>query len=260
MIYQEASFIVSIENRFSQARGVDRVRKGNFGFIAGFIAGAMIFGSTAAFAAGIAANTAASRVFVNGSEVKAEAYNIHGNNFFMLRDIAAAVDFSVVWDGANNKVLIDTSRGYDPSETMAPPAPADAQNPAMSIGEMKAEIIRLTNAERVKAGVPELEILPELTACAQAKVEDFMDNGYFGHTSPKYGTAGEMIKSFVPNAKSASENLGGWALTPGEAFAGWTGSSEHKRIMLDPKYTHIGVGIAEGIGGGYWWVQQLVAL
>jgi hypothetical protein len=106
-------------------------RKGHITFIAGFLAGAVLFGGATAFAAsGIMANLTTGKVFVNGKEIKAEAYNIHNNNFFMLRDIAAAVDFSVVWDGANDRVLIDTSRGYDwseqPPQTAAPPTPTPA--------------------------------------------------------------------------------------------------------------------------------------
>jgi hypothetical protein len=112
-------------------------RKGHITFIAGFLAGAALFGGATAFAAsGITANLTTGTVFVNGKEAKAEAYNIHGNNFFMLRDIAAAVDFSVVWDGANDRILIDTSRGYDPGEQMpqtAMPTPANP-TPAPTTG------------------------------------------------------------------------------------------------------------------------------
>jgi hypothetical protein len=90
---------------------------------AGMLIGAVVFGGGAAIAAGITALPTSSKVFVNGEEIKAEAYNIHDNNFFMLRDIAAAVDFSVVWDGGNDRILIDTGRGYDPDEQYAPDTP-----------------------------------------------------------------------------------------------------------------------------------------
>jgi hypothetical protein len=44
--------------------------------------------------------------------------------------MAAAVDFSVVYDDANNQVFIDTSRPYDPGETL----PAQAVSPASAAG------------------------------------------------------------------------------------------------------------------------------
>jgi hypothetical protein len=98
-------------------------RKGQITFVAGFLAGAVIFGGAAAYAAaGIMANPVTGKIFVDGREIQAEAYNIRGNDFFMLRDIAAAANFSVVWD-ANNRVLIDTTRGYE-GEQLPQTAPA----------------------------------------------------------------------------------------------------------------------------------------
>lgn len=61
----------------------------------------------------------ASNVLVNGSEVAFEAYNINGNNFFKLRDLAMAVNgsekqFEVSWDAANNAINLLSSRAYTP--------------------------------------------------------------------------------------------------------------------------------------------------
>ena len=141
-----------------------------------------------------------------------------------------------------------------------PPIPSESEAPVMTIEEMKAEIVRLTNVERVNAGLPELSVLPELMDSAQAKAQDFFDSHYYGHNSPIYGTPGEMIKKFVPNAKTAAENIAPWTKTPAEAFAGWVESSEHYDIILTERLTHIGVGIVEGADGGYWWVQHFVRL
>lgn len=149
----------------------------------------------------------------------------------------------------------------DPATSVPPQVtPPTTSESTMTIEEMKAEIVRLTNIERVKAGVPELEVLPELMDCAQAKADDFKANNYFGHISPIYGTPGEMIKSYVPNAKSAGENSTSWTKTPQEAFDAFLSSPEHYQNMIAEKYTHIGIGIVEGVDGGYWWVQQFVTL
>jgi hypothetical protein len=120
-------------------------RKGHISFIAGFVAGAVAFGGAAAFAAaGITANLAASivarpktaAVVIDDQTVDLKGYLIEGSHCFQLRDLSASLasggkDFSVVWDGANDRILIDTSRGYDPGEqtpqtpqTMQPTAPA----------------------------------------------------------------------------------------------------------------------------------------
>ena len=53
-----------------------------------------------------------STIYIDGKEDKFTAYSIGGNNYFMLRDIGIAFDFSVSWDGMKNTVAIDTSKGY----------------------------------------------------------------------------------------------------------------------------------------------------
>ncbi|MNP85945.1 hypothetical protein D3C76_1859120 [compost metagenome] len=40
------------------------------------------------------------------------AYNINGNNYFKLRDIAKAFNIGVTWDGKLNTVGIDTAIDY----------------------------------------------------------------------------------------------------------------------------------------------------
>lgn len=40
------------------------------------------------------------------------AYNINNNNYFKLRDIGELFEFEVDWDGANNCIIIDTTKPY----------------------------------------------------------------------------------------------------------------------------------------------------
>ena len=53
-----------------------------------------------------------SKIFKDGEEVALTAYNIGGNNYFKLRDIANAFDIGVTWDAETSTVGIDTSIGY----------------------------------------------------------------------------------------------------------------------------------------------------
>ncbi|HQD31166.1 MAG TPA: hypothetical protein PLY59_06170 [Clostridiales bacterium] len=50
------------------------------------------------------------RIFIGDNEVFPTAYNINGNNYFKLRDIAKELDFGVDWK--NWTVVIDTTTGY----------------------------------------------------------------------------------------------------------------------------------------------------
>jgi hypothetical protein len=53
-----------------------------------------------------------SEIYLDGEKLHLTVYTIDGNNYFKLRDLGAALNFGVDWDGANNTILIDTSKGY----------------------------------------------------------------------------------------------------------------------------------------------------
>lgn len=47
------------------------------------------------------------KVYVNGKEVNMKAYNINGNNFFKLRDLADVIGFYVGWNAEGNYIEVD---------------------------------------------------------------------------------------------------------------------------------------------------------
>ncbi|WP_218640846.1 stalk domain-containing protein [Paenibacillus odorifer] len=53
-----------------------------------------------------------SKIYLDGKELQLTAYNIDGNNYFKLRDIAKAFNIGVTWDGKANTVGIDTKIDY----------------------------------------------------------------------------------------------------------------------------------------------------
>lgn len=55
-----------------------------------------------------------STIYLDGTPVYLQAYNINGCNYFKLRDIGTTFDFDVTWDGTRNTILIDTTKSYTP--------------------------------------------------------------------------------------------------------------------------------------------------
>lgn len=53
-----------------------------------------------------------SALYLDGKQVNFTAYNIDSNNYFKLRDIGQALNFSVEWNGATNSIEINTSLPY----------------------------------------------------------------------------------------------------------------------------------------------------
>lgn len=53
-----------------------------------------------------------SKIYKDGGEISLTAYNINGNNYFKLRDIANAFNIGITWDSKTNTVGIDTAQPY----------------------------------------------------------------------------------------------------------------------------------------------------
>ncbi|MGG1517582.1 hypothetical protein ABE504_19365 [Paenibacillus oryzisoli] len=58
------------------------------------------------------ATPTSAKVYVGGKEAAFTAYNIGGNNYFKLRDVAKAIDFGVTWNAEANAIGMDTKAGY----------------------------------------------------------------------------------------------------------------------------------------------------
>ncbi|PYG88760.1 hypothetical protein LY28_01115 [Ruminiclostridium sufflavum DSM 19573] len=53
-----------------------------------------------------------SKIYLDGEEIALEAYNINGNNYFKLKDLASVIDFELLWDGVNKQIIIDSASSY----------------------------------------------------------------------------------------------------------------------------------------------------
>ncbi|HOM03109.1 MAG TPA: stalk domain-containing protein [Acetivibrio sp.] len=53
-----------------------------------------------------------SKIYKDGKEIFLTAYNINGNNYFKLRDVAKAFDIGITWDGTTSTIGVDTSISY----------------------------------------------------------------------------------------------------------------------------------------------------
>lgn len=119
------------------------------------------------------------------------------------------------------------------------------------------EMIRLVNAERSKRGLDPLKADLELSNVARDKSQDMIDNNYFSHYSPTYGSPFEMLKNFGIKYIYAGENIAGNA-TVEDAHTSLMNSEGHKKNILNPNFTHIGIGVKEGSKYGKIFTQMFV--
>jgi uncharacterized YkwD family protein len=111
--------------------------------------------------------------------------------------------------------------------------------------------------ERRKAGLKPLVADIALSKGARAKSEDFVKSGYFGHTSPKYGSPFNMMRTFGISYRNAGENIASGQSTPEAVVRAWMNSPGHRANIMSSKYNKIGVGYAYRSGGSYhhYWTQ-----
>lgn len=124
-----------------------------------------------------------------------------------------------------------------------------------SVLNFEKEVVRLVNVEREKAGLKPLTYDWELSRVARIKSQDMKDNKYFSHTSPTYGSPFQMMKSFGIKYRSAGENIARGQATPQAVVNAWMNSSGHRANILNPSFTHIGVGY---VADGRYWTQMFI--
>lgn len=71
------------------------------------------------------ANLSMAWVYQDGRPASLTGFEINGNNYYKLRDVADAFDFNVTWDGENQRIDIITTESYDDGEEPDEPAPPE---------------------------------------------------------------------------------------------------------------------------------------
>ncbi|SFP61258.1 CAP domain-containing protein [Salibacterium halotolerans] len=131
----------------------------------------------------------------------------------------------------------------------------NAQQGQPRSGNVKAEIVALTNEERTKRGLEPLQENETVAEAAQAKSEDMAANDYFAHESPTYGSPLQMLKEYGADFQAAAENIAAGQTTPEQAVEGWMNSEDHRKNILNEELTHIGIGYEEN---GHYWTQMFI--
>lgn len=119
------------------------------------------------------------------------------------------------------------------------------------------EVFDLINAKRVANGLAILKIDDELQNVARIKAKDMVDNNYFSHNSPIYGSPFDMIKNFGIRYKTAGENIAGNSSNSGAVNA-WMNSEGHRDNILNSSFNYTGVGVVKSPKYGKVYVQMFM--
>lgn len=119
------------------------------------------------------------------------------------------------------------------------------------------EVFNLINKQRTNNGLPALKINSEVQRVARIKAQDMVDNNYFAHESPTYGTPFNMLKSFKISYKTAGENIAANS-SNSAAVNAWMNSSGHKANILNGNYNYTGIGVVSSSKYGKVYVQMFI--
>lgn len=105
-------------------------------------------------------------------------------------------------------------------------------------------ILFYTNEARRSEGLSPLERHEELEAVAMVKAQDLYEND-FDHVSPVYGDPFEMMTNAGIAYSYAGENIAAGMRSAEDAVEAWMNSEGHRENILEPAFTHLGVGYYE---------------
>lgn len=137
----------------------------------------------------------------------------------------------------------------------------EGESPLDYLSELEQEVFELINAERVAAGIPELFLDKCVAVVARAHSQDMADSDYFAHTNLLGESPGDRLDDADIPWMRYGENLAynyGYPDPAAVAVEGWMESYGHRVNILNSRYTHTGIGIAQDRNGSYYLTQDFV--
>lgn len=129
--------------------------------------------------------------------------------------------------------------------------PADNYQPAQALS-FGQQVLHLTNQARAQYGLAPLQAHPSLRIAATSHSQEMLALDYFSHTSPTAGRSGpsDRVRQAGASPNYIAENIfqasGHDASVVADlAVQSWLQSPGHRRNMLSPQATHIGIGFVE---------------
>ena len=110
----------------------------------------------------------------------------------------------------------------------------------------QANLINLTNHDRIINGLNSLEVSDELTQAATNKANDMLKNNYFDHYSPSGKTPWDFINDANYDYELAGENLAVDFKSAEGVNSAWMNSPTHKKNILKSNYQEIGIATVSG--------------
>jgi uncharacterized protein YkwD len=130
--------------------------------------------------------------------------------------------------------------------------------PSANEASLAQQVLALVNQERASAGLSPVAWHAPAGQVAFEHSVDMDVRSFFSHVNPDGDGPSDRIDAAGISWSRLGENIAMGYPTPEDVMDGWMTSSGHRANILNPDFTHLGVGVRENGGGGPWWTQNFV--
>lgn len=164
---------------------------------------------------------------------------------------AAALGLATLVGGTTTAVAAD-----HPGQGAQERTRSSTSSPTASTSDaaMAAEVLRLVNVERKKAGCDPVHRDGRLEKASRLHSEDMATNRYFGHDSRDGRSPWDRMRAQGYHHGSG-ENIAAGQRSAAAVMESWMKSAGHRRNILSCDSKAMGVGIARGGPYGVYWTQ-----
>lgn len=168
--------------------------------------------------------------------IKSHYLSSHENYSEVGNVIATSEDNRNAWDGTT--VNVNLAFEDDPDTSQYP-----------------AEVLKLTNEERAKCGLPPVQYHEKVQKAAMIRAKELEQS--FSHKRPDGGDNNSAL--WESDAGGVlMENIAQGQRNPEQVMRDWMNSGGHRAAILDKDSRYLGVGFHIGADGARYWVQMFV--
>lgn len=172
---------------------------------------------------------------------KDDTVHIYGkeNNWYIIKtenNLVGAVFADYIETSFEKKETIETSANVETTGSIS----------TATLSQDEQIFFNLINNKRIENDLPEFEIDENLLNIARLKAQDIVENKYFDHTSPTYGSLFEMLQSNAISYSKASENIAR-NINADSAVESLMNSESHKNNILSQDFNYTGLAVVNSV-------------
>lgn len=130
-------------------------------------------------------------------------------------------------------------------------------SPLLAQNQYETELLILTNIQRKKVGLSQLQMSSQLNQAALIHAQDLVKYQFASHTGSDGLSPSDRAQKVGYPSTYIGENIAIGRLNPTETIDGWMKNTQHRSNILNPKYTDTGLAYinAPETKYRYYWVQ-----